>query len=122
MRGRDCGLPHDPRNIIGTSGNVSERLLAQDGQTSTIFDNSQNLAYPSVKFGPALEGTTKRPKKEMRRESQSSSIPVPRFRRGAAAYDHYGGTYSHSIVVDYPRLPMSELHLGKFPDSMELQS
>ena len=25
-------------------------------------------------------------------------------------------------LIDYPRLPISELHLGKFPDSMEVQS
>ena len=35
---------------------------------------------------------------------------------------HTGGTYSHSGVIDYPRFPISELHLGKFPDSMEFQS
>ena len=37
-------------------------------------------------------------------------------------YDHTGGTYSHSGVVDDPRFPTSELHLGKLPDSMEFQS
>ena len=36
--------------------------------------------------------------------------------------NHTGGTYSHSGVMDYPRIPFSELNLGKFPDFMELQS
>ena len=36
--------------------------------------------------------------------------------------NHTGGTYSHSGIIDYPRFPISELHLGKFPDSMEFQS
>ena len=26
------------------------------------------------------------------------------------------------VLIDYPRIPISELHLGKFPDSMEFQS
>ena len=37
-------------------------------------------------------------------------------------YDHTGGTYFHSGVVDCPRFPISELHQGKFRDSMEFQS
>ena len=36
--------------------------------------------------------------------------------------NHTGGTYSHSGVIDYPRFPISKLHLGKFLDSMEFQS
>ena len=36
--------------------------------------------------------------------------------------NHTGGTYSHSGMMDYPRLPFSELNLGKFRDSMEIQS
>ena len=33
--------------------------------------------------------------------------------------NHTGGTSSHSGVIDYPRFPISELHLGKFPDSLD---
>ena len=33
--------------------------------------------------------------------------------------NHTGGAYAHSCLIDYPRLSLSELHLGKFPDSME---
>ena len=36
--------------------------------------------------------------------------------------NHTGGTYSHDGVIDYPRFPFSEVHLGKFPGSMEFQS
>ena len=35
---------------------------------------------------------------------------------------HTGGTYSHGGVMEYPRFPISELHLAKFPDSMEFES
>ena len=31
-------------------------------------------------------------------------------------------TNSHNSMINYPRFPISELHLGKFPDTMEFQS
>ena len=43
---RDSGLPHDTRNIVGTSENVFQRLPAREGRTS-LFDNSKNLASSS---------------------------------------------------------------------------
>ena len=58
----------------------------------------------------------------MRREPPNSSIPVPHFQRVAGVYDHTGGTYSHNGVIDYPRFPISEVHLRFFPDSIEFQS
>ena len=33
---RDSGLPHDTRNIVGSSGNFFERLPAREGRTSTL--------------------------------------------------------------------------------------
>ena len=35
---------------------------------------------------------------------------------------HTGGTYSHGGMMEYPRFPISELHLANFPDSMEFES
>ena len=35
------------------------------------------------------------PEREMRREPENSSIPVPRFQRGDGILNHTGGTYSH---------------------------
>ena len=119
---RDSGLPHNTRNIVGTSGNVFERLPAREGQTSTLFNNSKNLASSSQEMRPDTTGNTKRPESEMRREPQNSSILVPRFQSGGGLLNHTGGTYSHDGMIDYPRFPISELHLGKFPDSMEFQS
>ena len=58
----------------------------------------------------------------MRREPQNSSIPVPRFQCGGGLLNHTGGTSSHSGMIDYTRFPISELHLGNFPNSMEFQS
>ena len=107
MPGRDCGLPHDARNIVGTSGNVVERPTCS---RRTILCNLRQFKEYDISLSKSG------------RQPQNSSIPVRRFRRGAGVYDHPAGTSSHSGVVDYPRLPISELYLGKFPDSMEIQS
>ena len=59
-----------------------------------------------------------------RREPQSSSIPTPRFNQAIATLNplyHTGGTYSPNGVMDYTRFAISEMHLGKFPDSLEFQ-
>ena len=37
-------------------------------------------------------------------------------------WNHTGGTYSYNDMVEEPRFHISEMHLGKFPDSMEFQS
>ena len=119
---RDSGLSHDTRNIVGTSGIVFERLPAREGRTSSLFDNSKNLASSSHGLRPDIPGNTKRPEREMKREPQDSLIPVPRFQSVGGFLNHTGGTYSHGGMIDLPRFPISELHLGEFPDSVELQS
>ena len=97
-------------------------VLAREGRNITLFDNSKNLASSSFKLGPDAARNTKRPDIEMRREPQNSSILVPRFQSGGGLLNHTGGTYSHGGMIDFPRFPISELNLGKFPDSMEFQS
>ena len=62
---RECGLPHDTRNGMGTSGNVFQRLPAREEQTSTFLNNSKNF---SNKVGPDTEGKTKKQGSEMTRE------------------------------------------------------
>ena len=113
----DSGLPRDTQNGTGIAGNVFERLPAEEGQTSAFFNSSKNSASSFQDLRHDTRGNAKQPQIEMRREPQNSSILVPRFQRGAGMYDHTGGTYSHSGMI-----PISELHLGKFPDSMEFQS
>ena len=81
----DSGLLHDTRNYTGTSGNVFERPPAQEGRPSTFFYNSKNSAQ--------------------RRDH---------FQSGSGMLKDSGGTCSHSDMIDYPRFPISELHLGKF--------
>ena len=58
----------------------------------------------------------------MMREPQNSSKTVPCFQRGAGVFDHTGGTYPHGGVVGYPKFPVSEMHLGEFPEFVEFQS
>ena len=58
----------------------------------------------------------------VRRDPQSSSIPTPGFNHCLGTLNplyQVGGTYSQNGVMDHPRYPISELHLGKFPDSLE---
>ena len=47
MPSRDSGLPLDTRISVGTSGNVFEILPGREGRTSTLFENSKNLASSS---------------------------------------------------------------------------
>ena len=60
--------------------------------------------------------------REVHREPQNSSLPVPRFQRSAGVLDHTGGTYSHNGKIDLPRILVTEWNLGNFPDSMEFRS
>ena len=58
----------------------------------------------------------------MKRESLNTSIQSPHFQSRSGILNHPGGTYSHVGMMDYPRIPITERNLGKFPDSMEFQS
>ena len=94
---RDSGVPHDTRNIMGTSGNVFERLPAREGLPSALFENSKNLASSSHELRPDISGNTLVSEREMSREPQSSTIPVPRFQRGTGVFNHTRGTSSHNV-------------------------
>ena len=55
----------------------------------------------------------------MRRDPQSSSIPTPRLNQDIETLNplcHTGGIYYRNGVMEYPRYPISEMHLGKFRD------
>ena len=118
----DSGLPRNTQNCMGTTGNVFERLPAQEGLFSTILNNSKNLASSSQELRPDTTGTTRRRESEIKRESLNTSTPSTHFQSRSGMLHHTGGTYSHDGMLDYPRFPIAELHLGKFPDSLEFQS
>ena len=95
---RDSGLPHDTRNIVGTSGNVFERLPALKDEpllSSTIL---KNLTSSSQELRPDTAGNTKGQESEMRRESQNSSISAPRFQSGGGLLNHtHSGMFRNCI-------------------------
>ena len=51
----------------------------------------------------------------MKRESLNTSIPSLHFQSRSGMLNHTGGTYSHSGMMDNPRIPFTELNLGTFP-------
>ena len=121
MLSRDSGLPRDTRNNMGISGNAFESQAAREGPSSALFENSRNLASSSCRW---TSGNTVEHGRGVRREQQSSSIPTQRFNQVAGTLNpfyHTEGTYSHYGMMDYPRYPISEMQLGKFPDSLEFQ-
>ena len=117
----DSGLPRNKQNCCaGILGNVFERPLAQEGQSSTIFNNSMNLlAFSSPDMRPDISETARR---ELKSESLNTPIQSPHFQSSSGILDHTGGTDSHAGMMDYPRVPVTEWNLGNFPDSMEFQS
>ena len=58
----------------------------------------------------------------MKRESLNTSIPSHHFQSGGGMLNHIGGTYSHNGMMDYPRSPIAELHLGKIHDSVNFKA
>ena len=112
MISRDSGLPLDTRKPMRISGNVFESLLAREGPSSPL-ENTWHLASFSCGLGPGVI-----------RDPQCSQRQTPRFNQGMGTLKlvyHIGGTYSKNGVVDYRILPISELHLGKLPDSWEFE-
>ena len=96
MPRRDSGLPPFTRNTLGTPGKVFESLLLKKDHPQLSSKNSTNLASSSCGLRPETTGKTLVQEREVKREPLNSSIPVPRFPRGAGVLDHTGGTYSHN--------------------------
>ena len=78
MPSRDSGLPHDTRNAMGASGNVFESLLARDGPSSALFENSRNSRRTRCcrkNYGTWKRGETR---------AAELATPTPRFDQGTA--------------------------------------
>ena len=53
---------------------------------------------------------------ERQSENQNNSLMhMPCFPSGAGVYNHTRGTCSHNGMIDYPRFPISKMHLRKIP-------
>ena len=117
----DSGLPRNTQICTGIMGNVFERPRVQEGQPSTFFHNSKNLASSSQLLGPDTADTARKRENGMKRESLNTPIQSPHFQSRSGMLNHTGGTYSHNGMVDYPRASIAELNLGKLPVPMEFQ-
>ena len=118
---RDSGLPRNTQNCTGMMGNVFERPPVQEGQPSTFFHNSKNLASSSQLLGPDTADTARKRENGMKRESLNTPIQSPHFQSRSGMLNHTCGTDSHHGMVDYPRTSIAELNLGKLPVPMEFQ-
>ena len=116
---RDSGLLHDTRNM-GTSGNFFERLPDREGPPSALFDNSKNLASSSRGLRPDITGNNGTGKGN--ETGTAEFVNTCTTQRGGGILNRTGGIYSHGGMMDYTRFPISEMHLGRFPNSIESQS
>ena len=66
----DSGLPRNTQNCTSTTGNFFERPPAQEGVSSFIFNNSNNLASSCLTL-PKLQG------EEREMKTLNTSIPSP---------------------------------------------
>ena len=98
---------------------VFERLPAREGQPQNISKKSRNLASSSRGVKPKLTEHTMTTGSKRRPKQQDLSNSRNFLHCGDGISRHTGGTYSHGGMMEYPRFPISELHLAKFPDSME---
>ena len=93
---------------------VLQDTFFQEGPPSTIINNSKNLTSSSQELRPDTTEAARRRESEMKRESLNTSIPSLHFQSRSGMLNHTGGTHSRSGLMDFPRFPISELHLGKF--------
>ena len=107
---------------MGTSGDVYESLPARDRPSSFIFfENPKMLASFSCGLRPGNTGNTGKHTGGLRRVPQVQQYLLARNHSTWTPLYHTGGTYSHNGMMDYPRHPISELHLGQFLDSVDFQ-
>ena len=99
----DSGLPRNSQNGTGIARNVLKRPPVQEGQTATIH-NSKNLASCSQELEPGTIETARKRECEMKKESLRTSIPSLHFHSGSGMLQHADETYSHSGIMDYPRI------------------
>ena len=110
MLGRDSGLPLNTRDIVGISGNVLNDYLVNEDilKITSMASSSRGLKTTFTEH-------TMTPGLKMRLELQDLSNSRDILHCGDGISRHRGGTYSHGGLMEYPRFPISELHLCKIP-------
>ena len=102
----------DTRNIWSTSGNVFESLPARERPSSALSSLREFTEFGIIFLRIGRSGSTG--------NIMEHGIPTPSLT--LKPLSHTGGTYSRNGKIGYPRFPISEMHLGWFPDSVEFQS
>ena len=85
----DSGLPRTTQYCTRIMRNVLARPPAQDGQYSTIFRISKNLASSSQDLRSDISETART---EMKRESLYTQTQLPHFQSRSGIQNHTGGT------------------------------
>ena len=98
---------------MGTSRDVFESLPSRDGPSSTLFENSKNLASSSCGLKESVTGKIMEQGEGLRREPQGSTTPHPRVAGVPGPSCRAGQTYLRKYVTENPRHPISDVHLGK---------
>ena len=124
MISRDSRLHLDTRNSLCTSGNVFESIPARCAPSSALSENPRNLASSSCGLRPIDTGKIAKHGEGATREPEDSTILTAWFSRNHSTWIllyHTGGAYSQNGIMENPRHPISEQHLGKFQDSVDFQ-
>ena len=99
----DSGLPRNTQNCTSIMGDVFERPLAQEGLSSTIVNNSKNLASSSQRL--RLDTTdTSRQSDGMKRESLNTLTQAPHFQSRSGIYPTQRGIYSQSGMCSVSKI------------------
>ena len=88
------------------------RCLEEGCGKNMLLVWTDGVVYPDTSDHRKYYGTWKR----------SSTTPTPRFEQSVATlnpFSHTGRTFSFNVMMDLPGFQISEMHLGKFPDSLE---
>ena len=110
---------------MGISGNVFESVLPRGQPSLALFENSRNSRNHLLAYWDQVRRKILWNMEEEWDESRRGRQYQPHVLIKSVAtlnpVSHTGGTYSRTSVMDFPRYPISEVYLGKFPESLEFQ-
>ena len=104
----DSVLPRNTHNCTGIMPNVFARPPVQEGQPSTIFHSSKNLASSSQELGHDIRETGRKERKRVEKGTVECAFQSPHFESRSGTFKHTGGTCSHGGMMDYPRILITD--------------
>ena len=107
---------------MGIQGNLFEDPLAREGHPSRFFEKFKEFGIIFSQIGKGqYRKCHGKGKGSMTRATEFvNTITV--LPQGAGVQIHASGIYSDSGMINHARFPISEMHLAKFPDPLELES